>query len=733
MITRSFRIAGFAGLLAASGSFAAAALVTQPVDDHNLVTLTGNTRPEAVRANDRGAVDPAMTLDHLELQLKRSPAAEAEVERFTAAQHDPASPEFHHWLTAAEFGQRFGAAEADIVAVRAWLSGHGFRVGPVYPGGMVIDFSGTAAQVATAFNAPIHHLAVNGQAHFANMDDPRIPAALAPVVAGIVKLNDFRPHRMHRPRPAYTGTCDSTDCWLVAPADLATIYDFNPLFTATSPITGSGQTIAVVEDTNLYSDTDWTNFRQIFGLSGYGSGSFATIHPPPPAGAAACSNPGVNSDGDDVEAALDAEWSSAAAPGAAIVVASCDNSATIDGVRQALHDLIVSASPPPIISVSYGICEAENGAAANAAFASMYQQADAEGISVFVATGDSGPEDCAPDFTSPARFGIGVNAWASTAHNVAVGGTDFSDTFAGTDATYWGPSTGAPWGTAKSYVPEMAWNDTCASDQLTAFYGFAKSYGHNGFCNSSQGSSYLGTGGGEGGPSRCASGTPSISGVVGGSCQGRPKPAYQKHLLGMPPDGVRDVPDVSMFAADGVWGHQYLLCFSDSNNFGAPCDPNQDPAIWGQGGGGTSYATPIVAGIQALVNEKTGSRQGNPNHVYYSLARMEYGQAGNSQCVSGAGSGTGCVFHDVVTGNDAQDCKGLNNCFRPSGSYGVMSRSDTDYRPAFETGVGYDRPTGIGTIDAANLVNAWASGEAALKGTATETPAVTPPRESPQP
>jgi subtilase family serine protease len=686
---------------------ASAPQITRAIDERDLVTLAGNTRSEANATNDRGALDPATPLENLQLLLARSPAEEAAVERFVDSLHDPASPNFHKWLTAKEYGSRFGAAPADVAAVRRWLEGHGFQVGAVYPSGMVIDFSGTAGRVAAAFHTSIHRLEVGGRAHFANMSDPRIPGALAPAVAGIVKLNDFRPHHKHRPAARQTGSCGGSPCYLMAPADLATIYDFNPLFAA--GITGKGQTIAVVEDTDLYTIDDWTNFRSIFGLSGYTSGSLATIQPSPPPGGVACTDPGFN--GDDSEATLDAEWSSAAAPDATILVASCDNSSTVDGVQHAIHLLIESASPPPIISVSYGICEADNGAAANVFFAQMYKQAAAEGISVFVATGDAGPVDCATGYNSPARAGIGVNGWASTKYDVAVGGTDFSDTFSGTNAAYWGPSTGAPWGTAKSYVPEMTWNDTCASTEVSTFYGYAKSYGAKGFCNSGTGSNFLGKGGGEGGPSACASGSPAVSSVVGGTCQGRPKPSYQKGLYGMPQDGVRDVPDVSMFASDGyVWGHGYLYCFSDPNNYGSPCDPTEDPAIWGQGGGGTSYATPIVAGIQALVNQKMGARQGNPNFVYYALAKAEYGTSGNSSCDASLGpsGGTACVFHDVTLGNVSQDCSGPNDCYLPSGRYGVLSRVDSAYEPAFKTHPGYNYPTGIGSIDAANLVNAWA-------------------------
>jgi subtilase family serine protease len=708
-----------AGLALATGQKALATekLISEAIDETRLVSLPGNTRPEARAAYDRGALPADFPLEHVLLQLQRSPAGERAVEAAVDALHDPASPRFHQWLTAAEFGREFGTDPADLAIVEAWLASHGLRVNAVHPGRMVVDFSGTAGQLRAAFHTELHRLEVHGQAHFAAMGDPRIPAALAPVVAGLIKLDDFRPIPRHRVRPRYTGDCSTdTPCYLMAPADLATIYDFNPLFHATQKITGKGQTIAVVEDTDLYSTADWTNFRQIFGLAGYTSGSLETIQPPAPAGHAACSDPGVNADGDDVEAAIDAEWASAAAPDATIIVAACDNTNTIDGVEQAIHHLVNSDSPPDIISVSYGICEAENTAADNTAFAQIYQQAVAEGISVFVATGDDGPEDCAPNFTDPARYGIGVNAWASTRYNVAVGGTDFGDTAAGTNATYWGPSTGkSPWGTAKSYIPEIAWNDTCASDLLAQSFGFSQTYGKKGFCNSQAAYPYyLGTGGGEGGPSGCATGAPAQSGVVGGTCQGWPKPGYQQGIFGMPANAVRDLPDVAMFAADGVWSHQFLLCFTDTGNGGAgSC--SGDPASWGQGGGGTSYATPIVAGIQALVNQKMAARQGNPNHVLYRLGAAEYGTSGNSGCNSslGAGVGTTCVFRDVTAGSDAQDCAGPNDCFRPSGTYGVMSRSDAADYVAYKTHPGWDYPTGLGTIDAANLVNAWAGASGA--------------------
>jgi subtilase family serine protease len=672
-------------------------LVIEPVDDARLIQLAGNIRPETRTGTDLGPVADDLVLEHVQLQLQRAPEDERSVARFVDALHDPASPQYQHWLSPAAFGARFGLAQADIDRVTAWLGADGLRVNLVYPSRMVIDFSGTAGQVAAAFHTTIHRLRVNGVEHIANMTDPFIPAALAPAVAGIVSLHNFRPQHRHRARPRYT----AGEARLVAPADLATIYNFTPAFAA--GITGIYQTIAVVEDSELYSTADWTEFRSTFGLAKYTAGSLFPVHPAPSNGKS-CTGPGVNED--DYEAAIDAEWASAAAPSAQIIVASCANTQATSGIYLAIQNLVNAGRLPQTISVSYGTCEAENGATQNKAFATLYQQAAAEGISVFVATGDNGPSDCANDGQNGATQGIGVNGWASTQYNVAVGGTDFADTDLEATAGYWGKSGGAPWGTAKSYIPEIPWNDTCASSLLAKADGFTVSYGTRGYCNSVQGSEYLSLAAGEGGPSGCASGAPWLTGVVSGTCKGTPKPGWQAGVAGIPADGVRDVPDVSLFAGDGVWNHSYILCFSDPDNGGTPCTGN--PGNWA-GGGGTSYAAPIWAGIQALVNQRTGKAQGNPNYAFYQLAGRQYGAAGSAACNSsrGSASAASCVFHDVTLGDDDIDCVSSYNCYRPSGQYGVLSTSDWADQPAYKAGVGYDLPTGIGTVNVFNLIKSW--------------------------
>jgi subtilase family serine protease len=679
----------------------AAPLIREQVDENKLITLPGNTRPEATLATDLGAVSDDLSMDHMMLQLHRSPAQEHTVAQFIDSLHDPKSANFHKWLTAEEFGARFGLAEADLQAVTGWVTSNGFTINTVYPSGMVIDFSGSAGQVRRAFHTSIHNLDVAGVRHIANMSDPQIPAALAPAVAGVVSMHDFRPRKMARPK--YTFTYNRQTYQAVVPADLATIYDFNPVFN--NQTTGSGQTIAVIEDTNLYSTTDWTTFRKTFGLSTFTTGTLATVHPVPPTGFSNCLNPGVNSDDD--EAILDAEWATAAAPGASIVVASCADTSVTSGIYLAPLNLVNQSVPPPIISISYGGCEAENGESANLAISAMYQQGVAEGVSIFVAAGDEGAASCDAGGVS-AVHGIGVSANASTPYNVAVGGTDFGDVSTGTISTYWSTGNSPTFGSALAYIPEIPWNDSCAGSVVANYLGYTTGYGANGFCSSNFAitSGFLLVAGGSGGPSNCAMGASANFGVSNGTCQGYAKPSWQSGLAGIPTDGVRDIPDVSSFASDGfLWGHYSVTCFSDPLNGGTPC--TGAPLNWA-GFGGTSVASPVLAGIQALVNQSQGgTAQGNPNYVYYALA---------------ATPSLG-VFHSVTTGDIDVNCGGVYNCFGYVGTLdygrggrvfgttygGGLSASTTTFSSAYAAGTTYNLANGLGSVDVYNLVTNWTS------------------------
>ena len=681
----------------------ARALITRPIDSNRLHTLAGNTRSEANAENDRGKVADSFAMEHMLLQLQRSPEREQALENFIDQQHNSASPNFHEWLTAAQFGRIYGPAPLDIEAVSGWLRSNGFTVNTVYPSGMTIDFSGTAGQVLAAFRTEIHRLSVNGKDHIANMSDPQIPEALAAVVAGVVSLHDFLPRSMRKPRAKYTAGSDDFQVQLVVPDDLAKIYDLNAAFEA--GYTGKGQTIAVLEDSDLYNTSDWNTFRRVFGLTNYTSGTLNTINPAPPTGTSNCTDPGATEA--DVEATLDAEWASAAAPDATIVLASCSDTSATPGFLIAAQNLVNSSTPPQVISLSYGFCEAGTGATQNATFNSTYQQAVAEGVSVFVAAGDEGAASCDAGY-GDATHGIGVDSSASTPYNVAVGGTDFADTYLGTTNTYWSSSNSSTYGSALSYIPEIPWNDSCAGSILAVYNNYTVGYGISGFCGSSiaQQDDFFAVAAGSGGPSGCATGVPAANLVVGGTCKGYPKPSWQTGVPGIPTDGVRDLPDISLFAANGIWGHYYVFCFSDLNNGGERCDG--PPVDWA-GAGGTSFASPILAGIQALVNQKMGASQGNPNPVYYKLA---------------ASSVASSVFHSITTGDIVVNCSGDINCFGTGfagrgratpptvfeGNGALSTTSDT-YTPAFAAGKGWNFATGLGSVDAYNLIVNWSKGQ----------------------
>ncbi len=720
------RVSSLGLVLLTSGLYAQTpvrSLITGSTDENNRVTLRGNTRAEATAGNDLGRVADGTVIDHMFLQLRRSPEREQALVTLIDQLHDRKSANFHHWLTPEQFGN-YGLGKDDLRVIKGWLESHGFTVNVTYTNGMLMDFSGTAGQIRSAFHTEIHHLSVNGEKHIANMKDPEIPAALAPAVVGVVSLNDFRPRKMMKRVPHValhnnavgltfpdcgflTGLRDpSPTCNAVMPADLATIYNIAPVFAA--GITGKGQTIVVIEDEDAYSLGDWGSFRKVAGLARtYPYGTVSQTHPAPPTGPNNCADEPDQNDGTDAEVAIDMEWASAAAPNAAIQVAVCkDSSATFGGLI-ALQNLLnapgASTTGPAIVSISYGESESLNGATQNAAYNTTYQQGAAEGVSIFVSSGDEGPASSNANGADSTR-GITVSGFTSTPYNISVGGTDFGDSYAGTTSTYWNPTNNANYGSAKSYIPEIPWNDSCADSLIINFLGtydnsgLINGYGPSGIglCNTypfNTSSNLLTTGSGSGGPSNCATGAPTTSGAPasGGTCAGYAKPSWQS-VLGNPADGVRDIPDVSLMAANGVWNHFYPICMSNPNtaevNAGdsAPCS---DPVTEWPGFGGTSVSSPIWAGIQALVNQKTGERWGNANTVYYSIASAEYGASGNASCNSSLGNAVGapCVFYDVTQGSIYLPCAvssanattgRLYNCYRPSATdktadIGVMS------------------------------------------------------------
>ena len=692
-------------------------LITQKVDNSHLVVLEGNTRPEATAANDMGLVEDSMPLKGLQMVMQRSPENEKAFTQHIADLHNPKSAVFHKWLTNAEIGTMFGPASDDVNQVTAWLKSEGFSVDAITPDKMTIVFSGNAGMVRTAFHAPLHNLSVDGETHFGNVNDPEMPAALAPAVKGIASLHNFMPHSLAKRRPTITPATakgngvDGTGFNFLSPADIATIYNFNPLYKA--GITGKGQTIVLIEDSDQFSTDDWLIFRKVMGLSRtYPFGSLTQTNP---TGSNFCTDPGAN--GDDAEAALDIEWSSAAAPNATIISAACKGTTQFGGFL-ALQNILEGSNPPTVVSISFGEAEAKLGAADNLFINNLYETAVAEGVSVFVSSGDEGADSADADLAN-ATHGIGVSGFTSTPFNISVGGTDFGNLPLNSPGTYFSTTNLPNFQTALSYIPEIPWNDSCAGALFAAFEGFPTN-GTGSLCNNlvnvfgANASDFETTGAGSGGPSGCATGVVSTRSVVSGTCAGYAKPSWQ-NVLGVPNDNVRDIPDVSLMASNGFWVAFYAACISDPATDGGAGPCTEDPTTWA-GFGGTSISSPIWAGIQALVNQSTGQSWGNSNTVLYGLAASEYGATGSPACNSSLGNqvGANCLFYDVTQGDMAVNCTGTNNCFNSGGKFGVLSVTDTTLQPAFAAGTGYDFPSGIGTPNATNIVNGFTTFTASL-------------------
>jgi len=665
----------------------AGARIIVPIDETRLVTLGGNTHPFARPQFDKGAAPDDLPTRRMMLLLSRAPEQQAALDKLLEEQQTPGSPHYRHWLTPAEFGQMFGPADADVQTITGWLQQQGFAIGGVTAGKSVIEFSGSAGQVRQAFHTAIHKYVVDGREYWANAQDPQIPAPFAPVAAGLVSLNNFTPkpllHQIGlflRDRsgivtPGYTASNGSGTYYALGPADFAIIYSSNPLLQAGN--NGAGQTIAVIGRSNVHLQ-DITDFRNLFGL---GAGNTSVVIDGP--------DPGLV-DGDESESLLDLEWANAVAPGVSVVLVSAQDTETTSGIDlAALH--AIESNVAGVMSLSYSECEAHLGTAGNQYIQSLWQQAAAQGITVFVSSADSGSAGCDdPNVAQVATSGLAVNGLASTPYNVAVGGTDFDD--AGTQSSYWSATNDSTTlASAKSYIPEMTWNETCA-ESATA--------GNLNVCSAPPAGWNIWAG--SGGASSC---TASISSGGSVTCQsGSPKPSWQTGP-GVPSDGVRDIPDVSLFAAANSNSRSfYVLCQADEVPPGyTSCQPS-NLGVYFFGVGGTSAAAPSFAGIIALAEQKAGTRLGNVNYLLYSLAA----QSGAS-CTSAASPGPSCIFNDVVKGNISVPCQaGSPNCSQTSGTTtGVIVTSSQS--PAYLAGSGYDLATGLGSVNAANLATAIAT------------------------
>ena len=413
------------------------------MDEGQFVTLVGNVPPQSRTAFDLGPVAPDMPLNSLLLTLAPSPAHQAQLDAIVQEQSDPESPHYHQWLTPSEFGIRFGVSVVDLNEVTAWLQSHGFAVNEVAPSHLLIEFSGTAAQVAEAFHTEVHRFKVDGVEHIANQLDPQIPFQFSGVISGIVSLHNFRRTSQisaRRALPARPGYSNGSTHYLF-PADWATLYDLNPLYAVGT--NGSGSSIAIVGRSNI-NLADIASFRYNIGLPA--SAPSITL---------VSTDPGLVS-GDQDESTLDVEWSGAIAPAATVKFVIGASTSTSDGVDLS-SQYIVNHAVAPVMSSSYGSCEQEMSAGELAFYNALWQQAASEGISVLVSSGDSGAAGCelgsAATGTVPA-----VNGLCSSPYATCVGGTEFNE---GTNpAQYWAIGNNANYESALSYIPEEVWNES---------------------------------------------------------------------------------------------------------------------------------------------------------------------------------------------------------------------------------------------------------------------------------
>ncbi len=601
MVFAAFLFA-LAPIMSAAQANAVPERLAAKIDEGQITQLKGSLHPLARPQNDLGPVDPALKLPGITIMFQPTPAQKADLDALLSAQQNPTSANFHKWLTPQQYGERFGIAPGDLTKISAWLQSKGFVIVETPESRTSIIFSGTAAQASAAFHTEIHNYQANGQKgdqkFFANNSELSVPAALAGIVAGFRGLDNYRLKPRLRPSGAASNpavpvkpdfSSPSVAGNYLAPGDFAKIYDLNTLYSAS--IDGTGQRIAIVGQSQIVP-SDVGNFRQISGLPPYPPNSFLMLF----------TNIGVDpgiQQGDVQESSADVEWAGAVAKGASIDFIYGDP-INANGVMDALA-WAIGHNSAPVISMSYGSCEAANSASFVEHLVSLAQQANAQGITITTSIGDAGATDCDSILGDyPATLGLSVDLPGSMPYVTAVGGTEFNE---GTGSYWQTPTTTDIPISAQSYIPEIVWNDSLAEQSLSATGGGASSL----FA----------------------------------------KPSWQTGVTGVPADGARDVPDIAVNASNSH--DTYLFCtelpLPPSTQF--PTTPScqngfhnstTDASVVSYGG--TSFGAPTFAGIVALINQETKSTgQGNINYLLYPLA------ASNPS-----------AFHDITSGDNTSPC-----------------------------------------------------------------------------
>lgn len=709
-------------LLASSLCLAQSNRITAPINSSQMVMLPGNVHPSALPQYDHGLVDPALPFSYVTLIIAPSPAQQAALDQLLAQQQDRSSLYFHKWLTPEQYAARFGLSADDANRITAWLESRGLAVLKVARGRNAVTFSGTAAQLQSAFKTEIHRYDVNGEEHIANSIPLSVPAALSGVVTSVRGLHDFRPKPMYvrpirggkdGPHPSYTTTFpgDTSPSYVLAPGDIATIYNLNPLYDLPTPIDGTGEKIAIVGQTDIYLD-DLADFRSGFNLPSYtcttgASGLITSCNTTNFMYVLLGSDPGAPSLGDLFESDLDVEWAGAVARNAQIIFI---NGETNGGVNDALNDAIEN-KVAPVVSMSYGDCELHAGS-----LEVELLQANSEGITVLNSSGDRGSAEC--DYNPPgskppfnaAVGGLAVSYPASSPEVTAVGGTSIP--LSDYNSSFWNPGNATDGGSALPMLigQEVQWND----DEALGAFCLANPGPLGSFCDPSPGVEvtnaqtfqedyWISIGGG--GVSNCYN--PSLSSI----CKsGFARPTWQQSItipgLTSPQSTYRLTPDVSLLASPNLPG--YILCtpqeeVSNNHSSTSTCSPG------GAGGistavdtyfslvGGTSASAPVFAGIVALLNQYLGSDGlANINPTLYALAANPSNGA----------------FHPVTSGDSDVYCQKNDPSGQPADvicpAAGIVGFSGSNADAA----TGYNLVTGLGSVDANALAVAWAASAA---------------------
>jgi hypothetical protein len=625
--------------------------IAGPIDSSQKVALKGNVHGLAQTRFDMGRTDGSMILHGVTIAFRPSTAQQADLDNLLAQQQDRSSPNYHKWLTPSQFADRFGMTQSDIANVTAWIESQGLTVTSIANSRSQISFDGTVAQIESMFGTEIHDYLVNGEIHFANTSNPSIPAALAPSVLGVGHLHNFISHSRAKVRqlsdadPEFTSHISGNH--FLAPGDFATIYDVQGLYNA--GIDGTGQKIALTGQSSINLN-DIANFRSNSGLAA----NVPTLLLVPGKGTS------TRCPGDEGESDLDVEWSGGVAKNAAItlVYVGLNSGETCSGNRQfGAFDALqyaIDQNIAPVISNSYGNCEAATGSTFAQTMRGWIQQANTQGQTVISAAGDSGAADCDYQVAS-ATQGFAVDLPAAIPEVTGMGGTEFSGDAAASvtggnaaATSYWTGTTGGndTVSSALSYIPEIGWNDSAAD---------------------------IAAGG-------------NISASGGGASIFFTKPSWQTGT-GVPADSKRDVPDLALSASVDHDG--YLFCSEDGAN-GAITPSCASGFRVSSGGnltvvGGTSAAAPTFAGIVALLSQYLVSHSFQSTPGLTNINSNLYYIASNNPS----------ALNDVKTGNNIVPCTaGTTNC-PASGQFG------------FSAGAGYDLVTGLGSINANALALAW--------------------------